>query len=88
MELLDLQKYLQEKELYVEVGEGRGGIIMISIEWGDWKHEHMYCDYLMREKGYRLIDETNVVGNDSDCYSSTHIYKKFSLKDLVAQKLQ
>lgn len=50
--------------------------IEISVTWGDWKHSHAHLDHLMREIGYRLIDERVTETDNSDCYSSVHIYKK------------
>lgn len=50
--------------------------VEISVTWGDWKHSHAHLDHLMREIGYRLIDERVTETDNSDCYSSIHIYNK------------
>lgn len=47
----------------------------IHIEWGDWKHEHAYADYVMRKHGFEKTDETLTEDDGSDCYSSIHYYK-------------
>ena len=46
----------------------------VNIEWGDWKHDHGYCDYLMSEIGYVKINEATTEENGSDCYSAIHRY--------------
>ena len=48
----------------------------VNIEWGDWKHDHILCDELMKEKGRELESESVSEENGSDCYSSTHTYKR------------
>lgn len=50
--------------------------VEITVTWGDWKHSHAHLDHLMREIGYRLIDERVIETDNSDCYSSIHIYRK------------
>ena len=52
------------------------GLIKIEIEWGDWKHNHLFVDHLMKAIGYTKIDERVTEEDGSDCYSATHTYKK------------
>ena len=52
------------------------GLLSITIEWGDWKHDHGFADYLMQKMGYTLLSEQITEEDGSDCYSSIHIYKK------------
>ena len=57
---------IYQSELFIEV----------LVEWGDWKHSHIWLDHCMEQIGYRLLEE-NVTENDgSDCYSSIHIYMR------------
>lgn len=53
-----------------------GNDIIVEIEWGDWKHDHMFCDDLMMLAGYKRINETVTEENDSDCYSAIRRYAK------------
>ena len=47
-------------------------VILIPISWGDWKHDHACCDYVMKTLGYPLV-QTQVTEEDgSDCYSADH----------------
>lgn len=48
----------------------------VNIEWGDWKHDHILCDELMKQKGWELESECVSDEDGSDCYSSTHTYKR------------
>lgn len=72
----EVQKYLQEHEVFGEVFSINEDNICVEIEWGDWKHEHGYCDYLMSEIGYTKSGEDVTETDGSDCYSSIHYYNK------------
>lgn len=70
-----IQKKLTEEGIsFSDVSEYSNGEINITIEWGDWKHDHLYCDHIMKELGYELATETETETNGSDCYSSIHNY--------------
>lgn len=75
----ELDCYLRENHIFAEVGFD-GVAIEAEISWGDWKHEHLRCDFLAEEffkkKGVMLIsilDETTEE-DGSDCYSALHRY--------------
>lgn len=65
-----------------EYDENHDNTISVNIEYGDWKHDHIHCDYIMRENGYVLTDEQVTWEDGSDCYSSIHTYRKITLQDL------
>lgn len=46
----------------------------INIEWGDWKHDHAYCDYLMQQAGYTRIAEQVTEEDGSDTFSAIRRY--------------
>lgn len=71
-----LKKEFKEKDLYVDDISICDEKIYITIEWGDWKHSHAFCNYLLSQKGYKLEDEEVTEEDGSDCYSSIHIYIK------------
>ena len=52
----------------------KGNLVTIKIEWGDWKHEHGYADYVMQQNGFVKVGEQDYEEDGSDCYSSTHVY--------------
>ena len=71
-----IYRLLKEKEAHFNEIHQSEEQIEISVTWGDWKHSHIYLDHLMGNIGYRLIDERVTETDNSDCYSSIHIYKK------------
>ena len=91
--LVDLEKFiidkLDENSLWVSdvnVYEEDDTIcIDISIEWGDWKHEHSRLDHLMFDimyeydkelvSNYYKEDEEITDEDGSDTYSSIHKYR-------------
>ena len=69
--------YLNGKDMWCETWVDRTGafdIIKVDINWGDWKHEHLRCDYLMEQIGYISINSFVTEENGSDCYSAQHWY--------------
>ena len=73
----ELQKYLRENEVFAEVSEENNEIV-VSISWGDWKHDHKRADYLMAKKNYMVTREEITEEDGSDCYSSDHYYEQLS----------
>lgn len=71
----EVRKKFAEENMHCEINEYES-YIAIEIEWGDWKHDHGYSDYLMAEMGYKCTDEKVTEEDGSDCYSSVHFYEK------------
>lgn len=72
-------KMLEENDLAVNAWEMNDEffgfpIVTIEIVWGDWKHEHLRCDHLMKQLGYGLCDENITEENGGDCYSAVRTY--------------
>lgn len=65
-----------------EYNEWEDGKVEVEIGWGDWKHDHLCCDHIMKENGYTLINEVVTEEDGSDTYSSIHYYKKLTIEDL------
>ena len=61
-----VQTILRNGELYGEVQTTADGKITVDIEWGDWKHEHVYLRYLMEQKGFIQTDEKITEENSND----------------------
>lgn len=74
-----LQKYLGDNNINGECN-WMNSLFYVDIKWGDWKHDHWRCDYLVEEfakENNRKIffQKTNITEEDgSDCYSATHFY--------------
>lgn len=74
MTIEELQKLLREKNIFGELEEISDKYITLQIDWGDWKHDHNYADYIMSEFGYYLIGKKITEEDGSDCYSALHYY--------------
>lgn len=50
--------------------------VEITIEWGDWKHDHLRADWLLEQKLHLVrYNERRTESDGGDCYSSIHFYK-------------
>lgn len=50
-------------------------LLHVEVDHGDWKHDHLFLDYTMRNLGFTLaatVPFGEPTGDDS--YSATHIY--------------
>lgn len=75
MSIQDIQKTLSDDLICCDVHEWENGVY-VEISYGDWKHDHLRCDYLMKTMGYKLKEEKVTRQDSSDCYDSIHIYEK------------
>jgi len=50
--------------------------ILVCISWGDWKHEHLACEQIMKKLGYIQVQEVITEDNGTDCYSAEHTFIK------------
>lgn len=77
-EVLKIQRYLSDNNLYAEVYDNFDGlpVVHVSISWGDWKHDHGWCEDLMQYIGYAEIGCNVTEENGSDCYSAIHNFVK------------
>lgn len=76
MTLQKLQKYLNENDLYYTDLYETENTFVILIEWGDWKHEHLYLNHLMNKLGLKYKNCVVTDENGSDCYSAEYEYYK------------
>lgn len=83
-----IEDYMREHDRYDELWTNHceldcGLIVKAEIHWGDWKHDHLYHEYLMEE--YAKKNDLIIIGHDSevteedgsDCYSAIHTYRMF-----------
>lgn len=72
----DINRIFKENNLcYDSYISTTNGMIEITIEDGDWKHDHIRLNYIMRKNHYRLIKEVEIGTSEDDSYSSTHYFK-------------
>ena len=73
----DIQAAFKAKALSVdEIYEIEDNEILVCISWGDWKHQHLACDHIMRQLGYDKVQEVVTESNGDDAYSSEHSFVK------------
>ena len=72
----DIQRIFEENEMWYDCDVNLDGSVEISVVWGDWKHDHLCLNYVMRENGYILIDEKVTEEDGSDAYSAVHTFLK------------
>lgn len=69
------RKIFKDKGYYYEIGTLQGRV-SVEIIWGDWKHDHSFVDYVMRnDLGLKKVDETITEEDGSDTYSSIHYFE-------------
>lgn len=56
-------------EIYVD-----GNCLCVSIHWGDWKHDHGRCDWILNRLGYGFIGCEVTEEDGSDTYSGIRRY--------------
>lgn len=55
--------------------------IVVEVNWGDWKHDHIYASLVAKSflngAGYDVVEENEEVTEEdgSDCYSSIHTFR-------------
>lgn len=70
-----LLQVFKENKMYYDFSASDDDL-EVYVEWGDWKHDHLCLDHLLREKGLVKFDEEVTESDGSDTYSSTHYYKR------------
>ena len=76
----EVQKYLDDHDLWGEVSV-QDGTVYVEIHWGDWKHDHWYCQDLMSELGYVLVGKEVTEEDGSDTFSAIHTYEKMGVNE-------
>ena len=85
-----LYKYFEDHKLYPSYIDGienilDGMIYEAEICWGDWKHDHLRFEYLVKhDLGGMNLDGRVTEENGSDCYSMIH---RFYVYDGVIETL-
>ena len=73
----EIQAAFKAKALSVdEIYEIEDNEILVCISWGDWRHQHLACDRIMKELGYFKEQEVITEDNGTDCYSAEHTFIK------------
>ena len=69
-----IYKLMKENKIYGDTVDVTENYIAIEISWGDWKHEHLFFDWLMRDNIPELKEIKSFITEEdgSDCYSAIH----------------
>ena len=68
--------FLRDNGVYADVYGNSEEILAVHIDWGDWKHEHLWAEQLMKYLGWAECDCVVTEEDGSDCYSATHYFCK------------
>lgn len=60
----------------VDLGFGIAEKILFITVQGDWKHDHLRCQYLLEEEGYRMISKRVTEEDGSDWYTAEYTFRK------------
>lgn len=72
-----IHSFLNENGVWADVySQMEGNIIIVNIDWGDWRHQHLWARDLMSYLGYVKVGEVVTEEDGSDCYSAEHTYVK------------
>lgn len=75
--IAEVEKLLSENHINADVEQFRDlPVICIDIRWGDWKHEHLRTNCLLKEnvEGIEYFNTVVTEEDGSDCYSAQHRY--------------
>jgi hypothetical protein len=79
----EIDEMLRQKELYtddVSIYEKDTKYPFKALEVqidGDWKHEHIRLDEVMKANGWMLLLKEMVEDSDGDWYTAKHIYTRW-----------
>ena len=67
-------KLMKDNNLYYEIVDYAENMIAVEITWGDWKHDHLRLEWLVRENmpEVKYINSYTTEDDGSDCYSAIH----------------
>ena len=72
-----IHHFLNDNGVYADVCKvSNTSAFAVCIEWGDWKHEHLWARDLMSYLGYVEIGSRVTEEDGSDCYSAEHYFVK------------
>lgn len=73
-----IQSFLSENGVWAEVYPYQHDmpVLVVNIEWGDWRHSHLWAKDLMSYLGYKEIGNKVTDEDGSDCYSAEHYFLK------------
>lgn len=74
-EISRISQFLNDNGVDGEVSSADNEVY-VYISWGDWKHDHAWCQDLMGYLGYKRVSFDVTDEDGSDCFSAEHTYIK------------
>ena len=71
-----IHSFLNDNGVWADVYCQTDDNVVVNIDWGDWKHDHMWCQDLMGYLGYKRVSFDITDEDGSDCFSAEHTYIK------------
>ena len=71
-----IHSFLNDNGVWADVYCQTDDIVVVNIDWGDYKHDHAWCQELMRYLGYKRVSFDVTDEDGSDCFSAEHTYIK------------
>ena len=69
-----IRNLLENAGIYADVYSTGRNSIAVDIEWGDWKHDHLACEYIIKNHFPECKIFAKTTEEDgSDTYSATHL---------------
>ena len=71
-----ISNLFKQKEMPYTFFVSSPNTVIVDVEWGDWKHDHIRLKYEMEQLGFVQVSEEVTEDNGSDTYSAQHIYMR------------
>ena len=71
-----IRSFLNDNGVWADVYCQTDDNVVVNIDWGDWKHDHAWCQELMGYLGYKRVSFDVTDEDGSDCFSAEHTYIK------------
>lgn len=71
-----IHSFLNDNGVWADVYCQTDDIVVVNIDWGDYKHDHAWCQELMGYLGYKRVSFDVTDEDGSDCFSAEHTYIK------------
>lgn len=68
--------FLNDNGVWADVWYENEIAIAVNIDWGDWRHQHLWTRDLMGYLGYGELGCQVTEEDGSDCYSAVHYFVK------------
>ncbi len=71
----DVKRIFKENNLTYDWWVNLDGTIVVSVIWGDWKHDHVFLKYVMRKNHYRVVSQVTTEEDGGDAFSAEYEFK-------------